>query len=358
MPQELQIIRASEFIRMGARGHFDLAASKAALSKLARACRKRGIHQALIDLRAVHPGPKPVFSPADLAMLVGAFRQMGFDPQDRLAILYHSDPHHRARLFALLSTRHGWSVQAFGDFEKALLWLSEDPRLKAQPKRALGEKDIPVQVLTRGAKPAARKRHSLRTVATAVLLPVALVTLVSCSSTPNVEKSTTVAYREGVPGGTWVETYKIPVTVADVDTAGRKVTLRAPDGSTNTFTAGPDSRTFNQLKTGEALQATVTRQLVIFLRSDGAPLNDPPAIAAALTPDNAESNLAKSDTVEVIARVAAIDRKRRQVTLQLPNGALKTFAVRKDVDLQKAKVGEEVVIRTRSAVVLAPEKPS
>ena len=30
VPLELQIIRASEFIRLGAQGHFDLAASKAA----------------------------------------------------------------------------------------------------------------------------------------------------------------------------------------------------------------------------------------------------------------------------------------------------------------------------------------
>ena len=51
MPQELQIIRASEFVRMGAHGHFDLAASKAALAELAAACRKRGIHQAMMDLR-------------------------------------------------------------------------------------------------------------------------------------------------------------------------------------------------------------------------------------------------------------------------------------------------------------------
>ncbi len=357
MPQELQIIRASEFIRVSAQGHFDLAASQAALARLAGACRKRGIHQAMIDLRTVHPGPKPVFSPADLAELVGTFRQMGFDPQDRLALLYHSDPHHRARLFAFLSTIHGWSVRAFGDFEKALLWLSEGEPAATQHRRAPAEKEVPVQFLKRAARSAARKHHSLRTVAMAVLMPVALVALVSCSSTPKVEKATTVAYREGVPGGTWIETYKINVTVADVDAAGRKVTLRAPDGSTNSFTAKPDNRTFDQLKTGEALQATVTRQLVIFLRSNGARLNDPPAVAAALTPDNAESNLAKSDTLEVIARVAAVDRKRRQVTLELPNGTLKTFAIRKDVDLKKARLGDEVVIRTRSAVVLAPEKP-
>jgi hypothetical protein len=43
MPQELQIIRASEFIRLSAQGHFDLAASKAALAELAGVCRKQRI---------------------------------------------------------------------------------------------------------------------------------------------------------------------------------------------------------------------------------------------------------------------------------------------------------------------------
>jgi hypothetical protein len=124
MPQELQIIRASEFIRFNAHGHFDLAASKVALAEVARACRKRGIAHAMMDLRALHPGPKPVFSPADLAELVNSFRAVGFTRQERLAILYGSDPHRRARLFAFLSTMHGYAVRAFGDFESALLWLS------------------------------------------------------------------------------------------------------------------------------------------------------------------------------------------------------------------------------------------
>ena len=41
MPLELHIIRASEFIRISAHGHFDLAASKAALAELVRGCRKQ-----------------------------------------------------------------------------------------------------------------------------------------------------------------------------------------------------------------------------------------------------------------------------------------------------------------------------
>ncbi len=159
MPLELQIIRANEFIRLGAQGHFDLTASKAALAELAAACRKRGIHQALMDLRALRPMPKPVFSPADLIELVNTFREVGFTHEQRLAILYQSDPHHRARLFAFLSIVRGWNVQAFGDFEQALTWLSGEPENPAVAvSRSAAEKKIPVRELKREVNPPARSK--------------------------------------------------------------------------------------------------------------------------------------------------------------------------------------------------------
>jgi hypothetical protein len=145
MPLELQIIRAAEFIRIGAEGHFDLAASKQALAKLARACRKRGIDRALLDLRALRPGPKPVFSPADLAAMVDTFREIGFTRELRLAVLYHSDPHRRARLFSLLGIMRGWSVRAFGDYEQAILWLSEEPAEGVPSPRSASAKSVPVK---------------------------------------------------------------------------------------------------------------------------------------------------------------------------------------------------------------------
>lgn len=145
MPLELQIIRASEFIRQGAQGHFDLAASKLALAELARACRKRGIHRALMDLRALNPGPRPVFSRADLMVLVNTFRNVGFTRQDRLAILYQSDPHRRARLFAFLSTIHGWTVRAFSNFEDAFFWLSNGKDPEGRQRRSTLAKPMRVR---------------------------------------------------------------------------------------------------------------------------------------------------------------------------------------------------------------------
>jgi hypothetical protein len=124
MPFELQIIRAREFIRLGAHGKFDMKASKTVLAELATACCKRGINQALLDVRALQPGAKPVFSPDDLVVMVNTFHEIGFTRRHRLAVLYSSDPHHRARLFAFIAKLRGWRVQAFDSFEEAVTWLS------------------------------------------------------------------------------------------------------------------------------------------------------------------------------------------------------------------------------------------
>jgi len=125
MPFDLQIINAKEFIRMGARGRLDLKASKALLAEMARACWKRQINQALLDLRTLQIGPKPVFSPRELAALVNTFHEIGFRQDQRLAVLYRRDPHHRTRMFASIAKMRGWNVGAFHDFEDAMNWLSE-----------------------------------------------------------------------------------------------------------------------------------------------------------------------------------------------------------------------------------------
>jgi formylglycine-generating enzyme required for sulfatase activity len=151
MPIELQIIRAQEFVRLGAHGKFDLKASKAVLANLAGACCKRGINQALLDIRALHPGPKPVFSPNDLVVLVNTFHEIGFTHRQRLAVLYGSDPHHRARLFAFIAHLRGWSVQAFDSFEEAVTWLwGAGPEQSAvETEYTPRAKKIPVRQLKR-----------------------------------------------------------------------------------------------------------------------------------------------------------------------------------------------------------------
>ena len=159
MPFELQVIRATEFVRIGPQGRLDLKTSKKTLATLARACRKRGLDRALLDLRSLPVPATPLFTSAELADLVGTFREVGFGPRQGLAVLYKSDPHHGARTFAFISRMRGWRVRAFGDFEAALLWLSEAvPEKRPRPE---GER-IPIRFADPGKDGAKAARERAR----------------------------------------------------------------------------------------------------------------------------------------------------------------------------------------------------
>ena len=182
----------------------------------------------------------------------------------------------------------------------------------------------------------------MQILAGAVLGSAALV-LCSCSSPPKVQKATAMAYREGVPGGTVVENYNITVTVASLDLAQRKVTLKAPDGTQNTFIAGRDVEGLEKLRPGDAVRVAVTRELVIYLSKDSRPvLPEEKPLPGAL----------RADTVNKTAWVKTVDEKRRTVLLQFADNTSQSFTLRKDIDTRQLKPGDEVLIGIGSSVVL------
>lgn len=186
-------------------------------------------------------------------------------------------------------------------------------------------------------------------------LASAVLLSVSCVSEGD-EKNVSTAYREGVPGGTWVENYKTPVTIEAIDPAARKVTLVAPDKSRTTFTAGPDFKDFEQLRVGDQAQAAVATEMIVFMRQHGMPPAADTSVAKAMIKDGEQSGVLKAETVEKIATITAINLNRGEATLQFADGTTREITVRRDVNLWSLKVGDEVVIRTRSAAVLSLEK--
>jgi hypothetical protein len=192
---------------------------------------------------------------------------------------------------------------------------------------------------------------------TLALLPAALLTFTSCSSTPKIEPTTTAVYQQGVPGGIIVETYKNTATVTAIDAANRKVTLVTQDGRKETFKAGPEVVNFDQIRIGDQVKATLTEQLAVYMAKDNPPASEGEAALVALAPKGAKPGGLMANTVQVIAKVTAIDLKHHKATLKLPDGTTKTVAVRKDVDLTQRQVGEEVVIRVTEAVAISVEKP-
>jgi Cu/Ag efflux protein CusF len=189
------------------------------------------------------------------------------------------------------------------------------------------------------------------------LLPAAMLAFTSCSTEPKGEGAGFTAVQPGVPGGVIVQTYKETATVTGIDTATRKVTLVAKDGAKTTVKAGPEVVNFDQIQVGDQVKATVAEQLVMFMRKNGEPANDGEAAAVALAPVGAKPGVVMANTVEVTGKVEAIDLAHRKATLRFPDGTAKTFKVRKDVDMTKGKIGDEVVFRTTEALAISVEKP-
>ena len=181
--------------------------------------------------------------------------------------------------------------------------------------------------------------------------------LTSCSSTPGGETSTMTATKAGVPGGVFVETHEGTATVKAIDTVKRKITLVSAAGKEATFKAGPDVVNFDQIKVGDQLWVKAAEELVVAMANDVAPQGEGAASAVALAPQGAKPGALMAETVQVKAKVTAIDLKHHKSTLQFPDGSTKTIPVRKDVDLTQRKVGEEVVIRYTEALAIMVAKP-
>lgn len=192
---------------------------------------------------------------------------------------------------------------------------------------------------------------------TLLLIPAALVFFTSCSATPPGEATSTVAFQEGVPGLAKVETYTETATVTGIDAANRKVTLVGPDGKKTPVKCGPEVINFDQIRVGDQLKVTVVKELVVYLAQAGSASDSGAAAVVALSPKGAKPGGIMANTVQITARVAAIDIQRHAATLLFPDGSTRTYEVRPDVDLTRRQVGEEVVIRATEALVILVEKP-
>ncbi len=206
------------------------------------------------------------------------------------------------------------------------------------------------------------KTKNLRHLATAALLPLALLAITSCSSsapkTADVQKSTQVFTEPGVPGGKMVQTYKSSVTVTAIDADKRELSVVSPNGAKATFKCGPRVINFDQIKVGDQIHATVTRELVVALCEPGDPEPaDGGAVMVALPEQGEKPGAVMVGTKEVTATLQSMDETEREATLLFPDGSTQTYSVRPDIDMTKVKLGQQVTIRTTDSIAVLVEDP-
>jgi hypothetical protein len=166
----------------------------------------------------------------------------------------------------------------------------------------------------------------------------------------------TIARVETPDGGSVVNTITASATVVAVDPAARKVTLRLADGSKTTVTCGPEVANFGQVARNDKVNVTMTEELAIYLaRGDADP--DGRSAGVAVADAGAKPGGAISGTVQVTAKVAAIDAGTRRVTLALPDGSTEQVRAGGQIDLSAVKPGDDVTVRHTQAVAISVERP-
>ena len=191
------------------------------------------------------------------------------------------------------------------------------------------------------------------------LLSVAMLTLISCSSTskpPPAVGSARMDYTKGVPGGTIVQTFKTTATVTAIDQAKRTATLLGSDGKKFMVEVGPAAVNFDQVRVGDQVNATVTQKIVARLDQENTAAADGAAAGVALAPKGDQPGGLVAGTTQVTGKISAIDASKRTATLRFEDGATETLPIRNDVDLTRLKVGQQVVFRITEMIAIWVEK--
>jgi hypothetical protein len=159
------------------------------------------------------------------------------------------------------------------------------------------------------------------------------------------------------PGGIVVEVSQWSGTVKAVDYEKSTVTLEGEGGKTTTLNA-KNAKNLDQVKVGDKVKAEYLEELAIFVRKADTPPAASEEQAVALSPKGTKPAGIVTNTIQMQANVQSINHKKRTITLEGPEGKVKTFKVGKNVkNFKEIKKGDQVVLRYTEALALAVMKP-
>ena len=192
----------------------------------------------------------------------------------------------------------------------------------------------------------------MRTVKCA-LLAVILIAAFATTATAAVR---TAKFAAG-PGGIAIATVQVTATVTSVDQAKRTVTLKMPNGATRTFKVHKDVASFQQLKTGDKIQATLLEALAVVVRKSKERPGVSETTRVMLMPKGASPTMVEADTWRITGRIQSVDTSNRTVTVTGPNQRSRVFKVGPNVNLSKLKAGDDIIVRFTEALAISLHKP-
>jgi hypothetical protein len=154
-----------------------------------------------------------------------------------------------------------------------------------------------------------------------------------------------------------VRKQSLTATVVAVDQAARTITLKGPDGKTQTFKAGPEVKRLAEVAAGDSIKIEFEEGLALEFQPPGTAPVAPEAVAVAdrAAKDQAPGAAAAAG-VRATVTVTAIDVPNRMVVFQGPGGNVYQVKAGPKVQIEKLKVGDKLLATYVEAVAITLEK--
>lgn len=151
----------------------------------------------------------------------------------------------------------------------------------------------------------------------------------------------------------------VTATVVAVNLKKREVTLRGPDGKTDTIHVDDRVKNLPQVHKGDQVVATYYESVAVRVKKPGEATPGMTESAGLETAQpGAKPAGVETRTVTLTATITAIDRKKQTATLKGPKGKSVTVHVKDPTRLASVQVGDLVEIAYTEAVAIAVEKAS
>jgi hypothetical protein len=182
----------------------------------------------------------------------------------------------------------------------------------------------------------------------------ASLALPAAAQKPDVTGGTVVASEPGKAAA--VRTVKITAEVVAIDKASRTVTLKGPKGNVVDVVAGDDVKNFDQIKVGDFVVVNFLQSLSLELQKTKSGATGITTQSAAVTAKPGERPAAAAGhQVTAIAKVTAVDKKAKTITLKGPRGNSVALDVQNPDQFKLVKVGDEVLVTYTEAVAISVE---
>jgi len=190
------------------------------------------------------------------------------------------------------------------------------------------------------------------------LVPAAMLAFTGCVTTHKSPTSSDInaSTEAGVPGGTVVDTYEITAKVTAIDKASRMVTLMGDNGNSTTFYCGPVVRNFDQIHVGDKVAVRLTDALAVAMAGTDTPMTGT-LTTVLLSPKGGSPGGIVAETTQFSVTLVGIDTLRNWATVRFPDGTLRTYVVRPDVNVGNYKLGQEVVVRATKSYAIWVKLP-